>query len=365
MARLQITVDNGESVRATLDDGSESPMEPFRMNTVDRRMVGLFEDWLAAGYAEGERKLTRRKEFEVLGMLLYRALFPEPVSSFFERTAVRFSRNERLRVELSFRGDAAAERLASLPWEFLYRPDTPVHAGYFLSVKPQLVLSRYLPLDVGVDAMAPADPPLRILATAAKPEDLGIVREAPTLEAIARLPMATVEVLEEPTFDRFLEAVERFRPHVVHVIAHGRYDEAEQEGAIALVDDAGYAAWVPDSQFADGFEQTGWTPHVVNLHACEGATVDFGAAFAGLAPKLIRSKVQAVVAMQYPVTNRVANAFSTSFYDELGAGRPVDAAVQTARFRITATVPSSVNTGEFGIPVLYMRSSDAVLAPGM
>lgn len=364
MTRLQVIVDEAESVRATLDDGSESAIERFSISPVRQGMLDLFGDWLASGWHDGARKITRRRELEVLGMLLYQALLPASLSGFFEEAVARSGadRDNRLRIELRFQRD---DGLAQLPWEFLYRPDTAVKRGYFLAMEPTLVLSRFLPLQVKIAPLAPDDPPLRVLATAAKPSDLGTVREAPTLEAIAQLPArlpATVELLEQPTFARLIETIVEVRPHVVHLIAHGRYDANAGGGLLALVDDDNKAAWIPDSQLADAFGQAGVTPRVVVLHACEGATVDFGASFAGLAPKLIRAEVQAVVAMQYPVTNLAAQAFMTSFYDEVAQGRPLDAAVQAARWRITLTLPDSWNTGEFGVPVLYMRSSNAVVA---
>lgn len=363
MTRLQIIVDDATTVRATLDDGTESAVERFAIETVRRRMLELFSDWLASGWTNGDRKITRRRELEVLGTLLYEALLPASLAAFVEQAVPRDGvAGDAVRVELRFHNDR--DGLARLPWEYLYRPDTVARSGSFLAIDRNLVLSRFLPLQTRIAPLVPDDPPLRILATAAKPSDLGTVREAATLDAIAQLPSrlpATVTVLEQPTFARFLDSVAATRPHMIHLIAHGRFDTNRGEGFVAFLDDDGKAAWIPDSQFADAFGQTGVTPRVILLHACEGAAVDFSASFAGLAPKLIRAEVQAVVAMQYPVTNRAAQAFMARFYDGVAAGRPLDVAVQAARWRITQDLPGSWDTGEFGVPVLYMRSSDAVV----
>jgi hypothetical protein len=362
--RLSITVQGEGRVRLEATDGRQSDTQSVHPDPLRRRMIGLFQDWLSDGWADPQRrKITRRRELEVLGSLLYAELLPGTLGAFLEESLRgRAGAGDRLRVELSFLD--GAEQLARLPWEYLYRPDTEVTSGYFLATDPKLALSRYMPLGVAVGALAPDDPPVRVLATAAKPSNEGPVREAPTLEAIAGLgDRLDVEarVLEDPTVAHLLDELEGFRPHVLHLIAHGDFDPDEHEGEIALVNDAGEAEWIPDHVFAEYFVQV-HTPRVVVLHACEGGSVDFEASFAGLAPKLIRNGVQAVIAMQFPVTNRAANAFSVAFYDEVAKGMPIDAAVQRGRWRMTLDRRESMDTGEFGVPVLYLRSTHAVVA---
>ena len=104
-------------------------------------------------------------------------------------------------------------------------------------------------------------------------------------------------------------------------------------------------------------DEAGSLPHIVLLHACEGGTVGFSSTLAGFAPTLTVAGVQAVIAMQYPVTNRAASAFAVAFYAQLADGRSIEAAVQRARLRM-ADGPGGYDTGEFGIPVLYLRSSE-------
>jgi hypothetical protein len=365
-ASLAITVQGPGRVQMALHDGRQSSIESLGNDPVNRRMVELFRDWLSQGWEDPRRrKITRRRELEAFGMLLYAQLLPGPLGAFLDEavTTIAPDRTNRLRIELSFRD--GAEQFAALPWEYLYRPDTEVTRGYFLATEPTLALSRFMPLGTAIRPIAPDDPPLRVLAIASKPADEGPVRAAPTLAAINGLRDhidVEVEELDWPTIGRFLDAIERMRPHVIHLIAHGSYDPDSSEGEIALLDGAGNAEWVSDSRFAEFFQQVGATPRIVLLHACEGGAVDFTATFAGLAPKLMRAGVQAVIAMQYPVTNAAANAFSVAFYEELASFRPVDAAVQTGRWKMTLDRPESFDTGEFGVPVLYLRTTDAVVA---
>jgi CHAT domain-containing protein len=117
-----------------------------------------------------------------------------------------------------------------------------------------------------------------------------------------------------------------------------------------------------DSVFAQMLIRSRAIPRLVFLHLCESATVDSTANFAGLAPQLIQAGVQAVVAMQYPITNRAAISFSRGFYRELAKGRAVDEAVQEGRWRITMDENAQASPS-FGAPVLYMRSRDGIILP--
>jgi CHAT domain-containing protein len=147
-------------------------------------------------------------------------------------------------------------------------------------------------------------------------------------------------------------------------MGHGRYVPDRGRAEIALPGDDGDAYWMGDDQFADLVGQTAAPPRLVFLHLCEGGTSDYKADFAGLAPQLVRSEVQAVVAMQYPITNRTAVTFSTSFYGQLANGAPIDNAVQAGRWRLgIAGKEDTEQLRDFGAPVLYMRSRNGLLQP--
>src|SRR3954447_23289312 len=118
MPVLELTIDAGNRIEARRSDGAEQTAE-FRLEPIKRRMIELFEDWLADGWSRGSPRITRRRELEVLGTLLYDAAFAGPISAFFEESIRQLgaSRADPLRVQLSFSGDA--ETLTALPWEFL------------------------------------------------------------------------------------------------------------------------------------------------------------------------------------------------------------------------------------------------------
>ena len=98
------------------------------------------------------------------------------------------------------------------------------------------------------------------------------------------------------------------------------------------------------------------------LHTCEGGRADTSFRFVGLAPELISRGVQSVVAMQYPIHNDAAREFSVAFYDQLGAGRQLDEAVQCRRAQLASQMrkfPQLV-----GVPTLYQQESRSRLLSG-
>ncbi len=66
-----------------------------------------------------------------------------------------------------------------------------------------------------------------------------------------------------------------------------------------------------------------------------------------------------MVAMQYAIPDNSAVIFSRTLYRALADGWPLDAAVTEGRKAISARVTE--DDMDWGIPVLFMRSSDGIL----
>ena len=361
---IVITVSGDGRVEARRDDDAFSGSRRIESFGLDADLIRLFERWL------GERDRTwRRDEITVIGRVLYRLLLDGVVGEFVERTLDQLGAGDRLRLRLAFAGDSSDQfrHLPAVPWEYLYAPDRAGRPGFFLATHPRLILCRHIRLETGQGAFAPADTPLRLLVIVSQPDDpyLGEVVSEPVLTAINRLTTGlpiSVDTLQNPTMDDLLEALRERRPHILHFMGHGDYDQAAEEGRIALVGDDGGTRWVPDRLFVEIIQRAGAVPRLVVLHSCDGGRVNYSANFAGMAPQLIRNGVQCVVAMQYAVTNRVAIDFSTAFYRHLSAGHSVDEAVQEGRWRITR--PSDADSDDprlLGVPVIYLYSRDAII----
>ncbi len=362
---ITLTVQNdGKTVgaRSSSSTGEREATGELHLDPLRKQTVRIFQNWLNKG------KIDKREELEVLGTHLYRALFDDKIAAFFASffADLKKKRSKHLRVQLSFQDDVA--ELAGLPWEFLYCPEIKD----FLATHVDLVLSRFMPLDEERETLSPDKGPLKVLIATSQPEGLNPVAAEEVLKDINSLAEKfpekyQIEKLDKPTIARFKEALTQVEPHVLHFIGHGRFNIAEKFGEIALLKpDEKTVEWCSDKYFAQQIKNTKVKLRFVFLHLCHGATADenlFYSSFSGLAPQLISANIPAVVAMQYPIANWAAIAFSKAFYKELAKGSPVDQAVQMGRIAITEYNPQAFENRVFGTPVLYMHSKDGIIAP--
>jgi hypothetical protein len=320
----------------------------------------LFKRWM-------ERELfTERRDLEVFGRHLYRVVFGEALGREFEKAlddAARAAPAARLRIHLRFEPDAA--ELAGLPWEYLYFPGSSHGTGQFVCEGADLILSRYMPTDESASVPGPVDGrKVRVLVAVASPRDdrLPAVLHAPVVQFLERLGESLpieLHVLENATLERFQAAMDAAKPDVLHFLGHGQFNLKANQGEVAFLDSAGGPDWCADYDFARYAThiRNGNAPRLVILHLCEGGKIDLRESFAGLAPNLINSGVQAVVAMQYTVKNRAAIDFSAAFYEELLQNHhPVDYAVQMGRQVLLRQREARL----FATPVLYVFTTDDI-----
>jgi hypothetical protein len=356
---LTITIQDMSVIRADASTG-QTAFGKLDLPPLHRRLVQVFEHWL------GMDQVTRMEDLEALGSLLFQAIINGEIYQLYDSLRKTASKSQRLRLQLSFQ--ELAFEIAGYPWEFLYCPETETRRGYFLATAPDLVLSRFMPLETSrVEDLAADGELLRILIVVSSPEGLYKVIAPPVIEAIQKLETefpVRVTVEKQPGIDRFLEALEAHKPHVLHFLGHAQFIQSKNQGEIALLDeDLLSPRWVPDRLFADYFSQMEAIPRLVVLHSCEGGANQFNARFAGLAPQLVRNDIQAVVAMQYPILNKAAILFSKAFYREMVRGAPVDSAVQSGRYAITLDPEFGYDSRVFGTPMLWMRNRSGVILP--
>jgi hypothetical protein len=352
---LTLRIENESSVQieqANVDSQQYTPgFTPLRKQTIK-----VFETWLA------KDQITERNEVEVLGTHLYEALFPnEKVRQFLKNMYQEASKaQKRLRLQLRF--DQGAELLAGWPWEFLYYPDPDVQD--FFAILSDLVLTRYVPKPGTKipDSLAPEKSPLKILVVVSQPPELDPVYATPVKEEIKELEKTQkVEVheLDNPTMEEWTNSLEQFKPHIVHWIGHGRVNQ-KKEAEVALVDEERKLVWCLDMIFARKFKEVHSIPRLVVLQMCESGSVK-SEGFSGVAPWLVQVQVPAVVAMQYPIKQKAAIAFSRVFYESLAKGEDVDDAFQIARKRMAESDLRFSYLRDIGTPVLYWRSRSGII----
>jgi hypothetical protein len=94
------------------------------------------------------------------------------------------------------------------------------------------------------------------------------------------------------------------------------------------------------------------------LNACQSAIATGQPALMGVAPSLVRSEIPAVIALQAPIPDAVARAFTKTLYEEMIKGKPLDTIVTEMRVDAYGTTRPYAR---WGIPVLFMRAPDGKL----
>jgi len=288
------------------------------------------------------------------GAELFAALFSDEVRSLLDNVegSIRDNVAKGVRIRLSMDLAAAGmTTLASLPWELLAREEH----------RPALVLSNRSVLVRSLSTIRPTtraafEPPLRILVVRSNPSGTGALdldeEQRRIQESWGLLSKVHVDFVD-PVFDRLAHYLADKNPHVVHYMGHGEFD-ASDGGVLLLETEDGR----PDPIGADRLEilfQDERALRLVFLNACNTGTAGSDptlSPFAGVASALAKANVPAVVAMQFPISDDAAIAFSETFYQRIVSGDPVDKAVTEARKRLRT---------EWATPVLFLQSEDGRL----
>lgn len=298
---------------------------------------------------------------EGAGEALFRALFSGQVGTLWARS-LGAAPDRVLRLQLRFKLDGkppGLSRLHSLPWELLFQPDT----------RDFLALSRRTPVVRYLEVARPADPIslptlLRILVVFAdlpRLAPLELARERREIEAAWKSrPGVEVILLPEARADALREALLGSPFHVLHFMGHGALDRSTGEGLLFFSGRDGNEEPISGEAFATLLKDFK-TLRLVFLNACETAQALDGEGFDpfdGVATALVMAGIPAVVAMQFPISDPAAIAFSRAVHLRLAAGDPVDAAVTEGRQAIYAARPGTL---EWAIPALFTRVPDGRL----
>lgn len=289
------------------------------------------------------------------GEALFRALFSGQVGTLWARSLGAVAdRGLRLQIRLKL-DESGPPLLDSFPWELLYQPDT----------RDFLALSRVTPVVRFLEVPRPVSPlrlpaVLRILAVIAEAPELGpldLERERREIEAAwGDEPGVEIVFLKEARPEALRRALLEGEIHVLHFMGHGALDRSTGQGVL-FFEREGVPDPVPGESLATLLKDVR-TLRLVFLNACETAQTPDGDGrdpFAGVASALVMGGVPAVIAMQLPISDPAAIAFSRTVYLRLADGDPVDAAVTEGRLAIYAAAPGTM---EWAIPVLFTRVAD-------
>ncbi|MGC9393874.1 MAG: SUMF1/EgtB/PvdO family nonheme iron enzyme [Anaerolineae bacterium] len=331
---------------------------PFGELELENNLLRLRNALLRSG---GKRRMVLSPDQQTVqgfGRALFDALLTGEVRVRYDvslRDATLQGRGLRLKLRVN------TPEMAALPWEFLYDP----RRAEYVCLSQDTPIVRYLELPQPIHPLA-VTPPLRILGMVASPSDLrdlNVDLEKQRVETALRdlRDEGSVELtwLRGQTWRALQRAMRRGEWHIFHFIGHGDFDATADEGLVMLCDDNDKAQPMHAGRLGRMLANAkGRALRLVLLNACEGATGSTRDLFSSTASILVRRGLPAVLAMQYPITDRAAIEFSRTFYESLVDGLPVDAAVVESRVAISLAVN---NTVEWGTPVLFMRSPDGVL----
>jgi formylglycine-generating enzyme required for sulfatase activity len=327
----------------------------FRSPLSPAELAG-FWSWLSAG-DRGSRNFepepAEGDPAREIGARLFRALFVGDVRIALERAAARArSRRSRLRLRLSF----AAPELTALPWELLYDPEK----------EEFLFWSHHNSLLRSVDTQAErrpllVDSPLRMLILSSRPEDkprlaldeeVAMIRSA--LSGLTDAKRLTIDWIDRPTLPQLAEHLDEHECHIVHFLGHGGFDESEG-GALLFEEESGAHRPVRHDILGELLDHE--PLRLVVLNACEGARGSVERPFSGVAQRLAKRGVPAVIAMQCPVDDRMAVEFAWYFYRALAKnGRPGQSLAEARRALLTRGYQKG-----WCIPALYLQAEDGEL----
>jgi hypothetical protein len=353
----------GASYRARVMTSAHEDMPSIRFDMpFDARDLKLLLLTLDPGRS-GTRRVARSmhtQAAEEFGGAMFEAVFAGDVRLAWhevQQSARESGKGVRLRLRL---GDAPS--IAGLPWELLYDRRT----NDYVAQSDRTPIIRYL--DTGI----PPHPievsgPLHILAVICSPYDLpelDVEREWRHLnEALAKqIKEGTIRLdrLPEPTtLDSLRYWLRKNDVHVLHFIGHGDFDARLDDGILYFCDEYGRSVAVSPETLGPHLKDHD-ALRLVLLNACQTARGDVHDAFGGMAQGLIQKQVDAVVAMQFPITDPAAAKFAKEFYGAIGDGLPVDQAATDARKAMMQHYGD-----EWATPVLFMRSKNGEIFTGI
>jgi SMODS-associated and fused to various effectors sensor domain/CHAT domain len=298
-----------------------------------------------------------------IGSQLFDALLQGDVRRLFDRSHSRANdarpdgtpRGIRLRILFDLR-DENVRPLAALPWELLHDPLNRIFYGY----GSQHLLVRHPEAPQPIEPLT-VTPPLRVLLIPSSPKDqphLDLKAETKALEkALEQDDRTEVSVLRPATIDGLRKLLQKETFHVLHFMGHGHFNSETGQGWLYFEDGSRKSHPVDGTFFSALLQEF---PHVrlVVLNACRTAQVSGSPAMApygAMGMALSLAGVPAVVAMQYSISDPGAILFSTTFYQALASGEPVDLAVGLARRELYSGRYPAI---EWAVPVLFLRSPD-------
>ena len=260
--------------------------------------------------------------------------------------------------------------LQLLPWEFMHFPQQPgdrLVEEDFLALNPDFSIVRSEIL-WEQEPVVPHAGQVRFVGLLSDPTpnrklELRLDREAiesaiESLREEAKAQLVDLQWAKSNTRSALGEALGQ-HAEVFHYSGHGAFDPGSNggEGQLILQRANGERDPYPEGSLA--LDLGGAGVRLVVLGACNTARRDGFEAWSGLALRLVRQKIPAVVGNQFKILNSSAKTVNTHFYGHLFGGRTVDEAITLARKALVRE--KSIERRDWGVPVLHLGPTAGVL----
>lgn len=174
---------------------------------------------------------------------------------------------------------------------------------------------------------------LRDLAVIAPPSNLDFAKQEVAMLLALAGPSRSVQEVKPPTYTKVREALGAGVHDSIHFVGHGRYPE-NGDPSRAEISLAGTQTLKP-TDISGVVKNLGIPKPLVFLNACEVGRQGLGlTGVGGWANALLHAGAGAFVASYWNVSDHLAVAFSTAFYQAILAGGTVGAATRAARLSI-------------------------------
>lgn len=342
-------------------------IDPLMLETAE-----LLEQWLNGWESiqlspARAQKVLKPETFKILGNLLWRLVLTDgegndnAVGEKLRSTVLNADPKSPVRLVISF-DDTADPKLRALPWEFLCM--SAGNRDRFLAAETAMLLTRYIPRDVGRATVKSATGELRVQFIAAVPDrELDLAYASKDVVRLAKA-VDTVQgvVVNEPIDAWNPEAIRSAltdpeKPcHIVHVVGVCRGAPGKPE--MYLADNEGHGMWMDPKPLVDALTPDGAErPQLVILQLCDYKDGDATENFERLAPRLIERNVPAVLATQYAGSADQVGV-GAKFYERLYKREKIGEAVQNTRHEM---LDMEQLNRQFGTPVLYLQADGPLL----
>ncbi|HEU5217695.1 MAG TPA: CHAT domain-containing protein, partial [Gemmatimonadales bacterium] len=313
--------------------------DPAGLGAHDRKMADNTAD---AGYVKD------------IGGRQYRFIFASAIQRLLDRCLGSTGEECGVRIRLQLASDNP--EIAAIPWEFLF--DDAL--GGFIASCEKTPVVRFIETN---HAMRPPEArmPLRMLVVIPTVEKLDLEGEKRRInEALEKIdPPVDVKFLEgNVTRTALSDALTAQHVDILHFVGHGDFQDGK--GRLRLNQSLLEPDWIEQEALGE-LVKNHHDLKLIVLNTCQGAEVSSSEAFGGIGPHLVLAGVPAVVAMQFPITDKEALDFVHAFYFALFQGTErgsVDSAITSARSALSRDFQG---TRAVGLPVLFMRYNEGVL----